>query len=500
MRNLLKRESVQIALVLILGLGGISFIVYSRTQHRAEVPAAAPVAAPTPEKKSPTKPDDFFPSPAPRTGSQPTSVRSSPSPSAAGSPSEMTATPGCVTPGALQAADSNELEVLPEEMKALQDGEKVTVILNESSKACFRKNDSYSLYLIRRDQISSVVIYRQLIGKARIANLQEMAIDDFDLAAAVKKHVDFIELKDVAEKAKDDDSALFISIVADGPVFFSESPRRLPAVHPQATTVDKKMLVELKAKGALVVDLRSPNRFAFKTIPGAINMPLGGVSLISSLTLRGKILIPSEHPELGFEVKSLLPTDTKTPIILFAGSKTWLGYNAVSILASFGYKNLYWYSAGFQDWLGIPRPPSSFPGVGSIAADELANQVSKKRLFIVDVRRIIIYQNLHIPSASPFKFKANVDLSDTDIYRPLKPTLADLKKNQEGFAPADLKRIPVDRTIVVVGTSDQSWTAFKAAAELALRHYSVKLLRGGMDEYSQDQLENPEKYPIEPIE
>ena len=493
MRNLLKRESAQIAIVLILGLGGISFIIYSRTQLRVEAPAGAPQAAPSPEKKTPIKPDSFFPSPAPRTGSLPNSIRPSSSTAQAGAASEMASTPGCTTPGAIQSADSNGLDVSYNEMTSLQEGGKATIVLNESSKTCFRKNDSYSLYFIKRDQVSSVVVYRQLIGKARIVSIQTMPFNGFDVAAAAKKHVDFEVLEHVAEKTKDDD-ALFVSIVADGKVFLRENLAIPPANHPQATTIDKKMVIDLQQKGAFVVDVRRHNRFAFKTIPGAKNFPLG-----KSPVLYFTILFPSTRPNIVRRMQSFLPADKNTPIVVFNRGDGWVSFNAISAMAVLGYHNLYWYRGGFRDWLELPPPPLTFPGMGSITPAELSDQWSKGQLFIVDVRPLAFYQKLHFRSGSHFNFKASYDLSDMETYRPLKPTLADLKKNKEGFEPEDLKKIPVDRTIVVVGLTDPDWTAFKAAAELALRHYSVKLLRGGIYEYNRTQFENPRKLPIEPF-
>jgi rhodanese-related sulfurtransferase len=111
--------------------------------------------------------------------------------------------------------------------------------------------------------------------------------------------------------------------------------------------VTAELARDLGAKGAALIDTRTPNEFAEKTVKGAINVPYGEKSAKAA---------DFDKSADKFDL-SKLPADKSAPVIFFCNSGTcWKSYKASVVARDAGYKQVGWFRGGMPEWTskGLP--------------------------------------------------------------------------------------------------------------------------------------------------
>jgi len=104
---------------------------------------------------------------------------------------------------------------------------------------------------------------------------------------------------------------------------------------------------DMAAKGAALVDTRTPNEYAEKTAKGAINVPYKEKSAKD---------VAFDKAQDGFDLAKL-PADKNAPVIFFCNSGTcWKSYKSAVVARDAGYKKVHWFRGGMPEWSekGLP--------------------------------------------------------------------------------------------------------------------------------------------------
>jgi rhodanese-related sulfurtransferase len=174
---------------------------------------------------------------------------------------------------------------------------------------------------------------------------------------------------------------LITNDLPEAPHYFSldatinkEGPRLLEEVLASFTSLTAAQVEQLQKAGAVLLDVRSPDRFAAGHVPGAINVGLGGTYASWAATL--------------------LPADERIVIIADPGKEN----EAATRLARVGYENVIGYLAGgAESWVTNGQRLASHP---RWSAAELAVALEQdSNLAILDVRAPREWQAGHLAGA-----------------------------------------------------------------------------------------------------
>lgn len=138
-------------------------------------------------------------------------------------------------------------------------------------------------------------------------------------------------------------AVLALALSLTGPVLAQETPPTLAG----AKIVSAEQARDLGAKGALLVDTRTANEYAEKTVKGAVHVPYGEKSAKSA---------DFDKAADKFDL-SKLPADKNAPVIFFCNSGTcWKSYKASVVARDSGYKQVGWFRGGMPEWTakGLP--------------------------------------------------------------------------------------------------------------------------------------------------
>ena len=127
------------------------------------------------------------------------------------------------------------------------------------------------------------------------------------------------------------------------PALAQETPPTLDGVK----LVTAEQARDLGAKGAALIDTRTANEFAEKTVKGAINVPYGEKSAKDATF---------DNAADKFDLAKL-PADKGAPVIFFCNSGTcWKSYKASVVARDAGYKQVGWLRGGMPEWnsKGLP--------------------------------------------------------------------------------------------------------------------------------------------------
>ena len=127
------------------------------------------------------------------------------------------------------------------------------------------------------------------------------------------------------------------------PAFAQETPPALDGVR----VVTAEQARDLGAKGAALVDTRTANEYAEKTVKGAIHVAYGEKSAKD---------VKFDKLADKFDL-SKLPADKSAPVIFFCNSGTcWKSYKASVVARDAGYKQVGWFRGGMPEWStkGLP--------------------------------------------------------------------------------------------------------------------------------------------------
>ncbi len=134
-----------------------------------------------------------------------------------------------------------------------------------------------------------------------------------------------------------------VGLCAATPALAQETPATLDGVK----LVTAEQARDLGAKGAALVDTRTPNEFSEKTVKGAINVPYKEKSAKA---------VGFDKAADSFDL-SKLPADKNAPVIFFCNSGTcWKSYKASVVARDAGYKQVGWFRGGMPEWStkGLP--------------------------------------------------------------------------------------------------------------------------------------------------
>ncbi len=138
-------------------------------------------------------------------------------------------------------------------------------------------------------------------------------------------------------------SIALAGLAAAAPALAQETPATLDGVK----LVSAEQARDLGAKGAALVDTRTPNEFSEKTVKGAVNVPYKEKSAKAA---------NFDKAADSFDLAKL-PADKNAPVIFFCNSGTcWKSYKASVVARDAGYKQVGWFRGGMPEWSskGLP--------------------------------------------------------------------------------------------------------------------------------------------------
>ena len=141
-------------------------------------------------------------------------------------------------------------------------------------------------------------------------------------------------------------TTMFTSLcfLAAGAAFAADTPTEAPK---GVVLVDAKKVQELQAGGATIVDTRKASEFGEGSIKGAISVPYDPEKSAKEAGFDPKVD--------KFDMSKLPNKDAKIVLFCNAGS-CWKSYKSAVVLASNGYKHVFWYREGVPDWKARKLP------------------------------------------------------------------------------------------------------------------------------------------------
>jgi rhodanese-related sulfurtransferase len=246
-----------------------------------------------------------------------------------------------------------------------------------------------------------------------------------------------------------------------------------PAVHRFAKTLDYEGTAKLVATiKPFVIDLRPDSDFKMWHLPNAHNFHILANPLVPGLPFDEKEYVALQ----SYVPLSQLPPDKQAPLLLMGFSLKDSGaYYIAMTLVLAGYRNLYWYRGGREDWLGLHRviPDGKSPSdVPIMTWSELEKQRDKVNL--IDIQWLPSYRLGHVSGAvSNFYYSAHVP-----------PIIGNYEWSFVGdnWKTANL---PVDKVkpLVIVGFDETDWTAAVATKRAHALGYNAFWYKGGDAEW-----------------
>lgn len=180
--------------------------------------------------------------------------------------------------------------------------------------------------------------------------------------------------------SKEEFVAMMTADLPEAPVYFPRDAeinrsgaRELSELQPPKALTPQRVL-ELRAQGHVLLDVRSPADFGAGHVPGSMNIGLGG--------------------QFAMWAGSLIPMNAS--IVVIADTSIQIDESVVR-LARVGIENVKGYlEGGVQSWQDAGLPVDK---IEQITVAQLKEQMAKSDLQILDVRRQAEYGNGHVPRA-----------------------------------------------------------------------------------------------------
>lgn len=153
-----------------------------------------------------------------------------------------------------------------------------------------------------------------------------------------------------------------IRIAASDPGLYNEAGLRMkqyraptPAMVPHAQTVDTSRLrALLESERPLLIDV-----LGVTVRPETAELGAAWLPADERYSLPGAVWLPNVgHGTLDLAMRTYLQThlqrltggDRQRPLVFFCVRDCWMSWNAVQHAHGLGYRNLYWYPGGTDDW------------------------------------------------------------------------------------------------------------------------------------------------------
>ena len=138
-------------------------------------------------------------------------------------------------------------------------------------------------------------------------------------------------------------ATLALAALISAPVQAQETPATLDGVK----VVTAEQARDLAAKGATLVDTRTANEYAEKTVKGAVHVPYAEKSAKAA---------NFDKAADKFDLAKL-PGDKAAPVVFFCNSGTcWKSYKASAVAKDAGYKQISWFRGGMPEWTSKSLP------------------------------------------------------------------------------------------------------------------------------------------------
>jgi rhodanese-related sulfurtransferase len=132
-------------------------------------------------------------------------------------------------------------------------------------------------------------------------------------------------------------TVLAATLLPATPAFAQETPTTLNGVR----VVTAEQTQELAARGAVLVDTRTANEFAERTVRGAV---------LIAYRERSAKSVDFDRTQDAFDL-SKLPADKAVPVVFFCNSGTcWKSYKASVLARDAGHRNVNWFRGGMPEW------------------------------------------------------------------------------------------------------------------------------------------------------
>ncbi len=266
------------------------------------------------------------------------------------------------------------------------------------------------------------------------------------------------------------------------------SPRR----HPAAKSFNKREFVEELNQGH-VYDVRPLSLKKEFPLNKAKNLVFTNYAWVTQ-----KILSPLQIKKTKANFTGLvLPQKKEDPVYIISGcTGEFSAYNALTLLASKGYKNLGWFPGGMAEFGKKPHPcitPDKLSEATIVQAAKVRELIKEKNIFIADVRE---QARFTLVGATSFPFLEKRNALSIPTYRD-KVTAAGLVSNKEIYSNEFMLSIPKESTILIVGDNEYDWRAYKAAIFLKAKGVkNIYWYRDGMEDWAQKVLFYPAEYTL----
>lgn len=383
-------------------------------------------------------------------------------------------------------------DLLPAQFVNLVRGQTSTIVV-PFSPSCFVPGRIYNLRVDRIDNDSGLIYFQEPKGQIEIVKIERTPIKLLPpgVATRMNERRERAQIRSNRQDNRRTGTHVLVFTIKWEQKDNSRATFGAPLTHPLATTVNLAEVKELLSQGVPTFDARRPNNVARTTLPGSKTLLTKNSRVIGT-----EIMAPTMMRRRGVSLDtSVLPIDKSAPIVIYSnGPGDFASYNAVSLLASEGYRTIKWFRGGLDEWRNLPsETPPSIESVKSVELEE-ASQLVLKGAQPIDVRGDMSFRIRHITGAINRTFFQNVDADGLPTLRKSNLSQADLNAANEAFVKDDFK-IDKNRPILVYGRDEYDWRAPKAAIALVTKGYkNVYWLRDGMRGWVFASVSEPAKF------
>lgn len=360
--------------------------------------------------------------------------------------------------------------LMPQQLTRLVISKKIQTKLVSDPQTCIVKGQYLSLL---PNLEPSLWVLRRKIGTAQVVELKSVTWEEIDRVLARQlgySDPNSLKRQLIAENGPEVASqplALVKFDLVKKDYFDTRSPI-IPFETPYARAINKTWAHYLLSKNYHFFDLRPSLAYRQEHLPQAISVPYQFGKYPRDVIYARFDKMLQQGDALNLDA---FPPKKQTPFVVYGQNPTDVGaLRALAILHRHGWRNIYWYWGGMDDWAQRPLiPPEQDPRIQIITADGLEKMLPSGA-HLVDVRSPESFQKGRIPNAKnvPVFIRADGKTSDRVSFS------------------LNLRQLPARRQSLLVfyGENDLSWEPYRAAL-WAKNHgwQNVYWLRGGFSHW-----------------
>lgn len=375
-------------------------------------------------------------------------------------------------------SEAKTIEIREAQFRALVKSNGAQPLLFPRSPGCLIVGHKYDVIVNRTDNKDDVNYYREQRGQMQVIKLESIKPD---VAAKMPANLNLTP----AQKLKKPVTAVYGHWEREkGPETFG-----VPFYHPDSKTVTADQAKQLAAKGAVLCDVRPREQFKAGTIPGAISLEMSNyatvVDFIASPTFMKK-------RKIALDLASLNAAKTDNVVVFSNNPGDYGSYNAATLLAEAGYKNIYWLRGGLDETNGIGAAPENIPDVRLVKTSD-AMVLQRAGAIFLDVRSAQEFNRLHLNGALNIPLVQKTDARGYAVLKRNDMTIAMMKAEGESIA-TEQNSLNMKAVYIVYGKSEYDWRPYKALLLLKDKGFKkVYWLRTGIVSWMRESYFNPGK-------